>query len=62
MSDASEHYWEAIKLRNEGHDFLDAAKNEKIWRKAKDKIVSMGGGFALKTMYVLMEKYLLEML
>lgn len=62
MSDDSEYHWEAIKLTNSGHDFLEAAKNETVWRKAKDKILSIGGGFTLKAMSVLMEKHLLELL
>jgi DNA-binding transcriptional ArsR family regulator len=62
MSDDSEYYWEAINLTNSGHDFIEAAKNETVWRKAKCKIISIGGGFTLKAMSGLMEKYLLELL
>jgi len=33
------------KLTWEGHDFLDSARSEKNWKKAKDRIVETGGSW-----------------
>jgi len=40
-------YPEAILelLTWEGHDFLDAARNESVWKKAMGKLSSSGGAF-----------------
>jgi hypothetical protein len=35
-----------ISLTWQGHDFLDAARDDTIWRKAKSKILESGGGLA----------------
>jgi len=29
----------------EGHDFLDAARNESVWKKAMSKVSGLGGSF-----------------
>jgi len=36
-----------LKLTWAGHDFLDAARSEGIWNKAKEKIASVGGAWTL---------------
>ncbi|TVQ90226.1 MAG: DUF2513 domain-containing protein [Bacteroidetes bacterium] len=35
--------WAAINLTWEGHEFLDAARNDTIWKKAKDIITGKMG-------------------
>jgi DNA-binding transcriptional ArsR family regulator len=35
--------WATSSLTTHGHDFLDAARNEGIWKKAKELILSKGG-------------------
>lgn len=35
--------WAAKNLTMQGHDFLDAAKDETIWRKAKKYVQDKGG-------------------
>jgi DNA-binding transcriptional ArsR family regulator len=35
-----------ISLTWEGHEFLDAARNDTIWRKAKEKVLKATGGLA----------------
>jgi len=35
------------RLTNAGHDFLDAARNETIWKSFKQKIVKLGGGISI---------------
>lgn len=62
LSIISRCYWEATTLTNDGHDFLETARNDKIWCKTKEKIISIGGGITLKAMYSLMEKYLQELI
>ena len=39
-----------------GYDFLEAAKNDTIWNKAKDSITSMGGGASLSVVKTLLTK------
>ena len=34
------------KMTWEGHDFLDAARNDTIWKKAKEKCLEATGGLA----------------
>jgi Hypothetical protein (DUF2513). len=36
------------RLTWEGHDFLDAARNDKNWRKAKDQILKTGGSWTFE--------------
>ncbi len=36
--------WRPVSLTWEGHDFLEAAKNETIWNKAKAVITEKGSG------------------
>ena len=43
VSDSESIEWAAKNLTMQGHDFLEAAKNETIWRKAKKYIQDKGG-------------------
>jgi len=36
------------RLTNRGHDFLDAARDPGIWKKAKDTITKHGGSFTME--------------
>ena len=38
--------YSAISLTWQGHEFLDAARNDTIWRKAKKKVLETTGGLA----------------
>ena len=41
-------------LTYRGHDFLEHARDDTRWKKAKDKLVSVGGGMTTQTLqYVL---------
>lgn len=37
-------YWEVKALTWEGHDFLDAAKKDSLWEKAKKTVLQKTGG------------------
>jgi hypothetical protein len=37
-----------------GHDFLDAARNDAIWKKAREKIVSIGGAWTIEILKALL--------
>lgn len=39
-----------------GHDFLDAARNEAIWEKAKDKVKDAGGAWTFDVLKALLVK------
>ena len=34
----------------EGHEFLDAARNESVWNQAKEKVLQATGGLAFETL------------
>lgn len=43
------------RLTWDGHDFLEAARNETVWKKARERIKSFGGGVSfavLKTILI----------
>jgi len=37
-----------------GHDFLDAARNENIWKRAQEKIASIGGAWTVEILKALL--------
>lgn len=43
------------QLSWEGHDFLDAARNEKVWRKVQEKIASFGGSVTMTVLKQLLK-------
>ncbi len=43
VSESESTEWAAKNLTMQGHDFLDAAKNETIWQKAKKYVQDKGG-------------------
>src|SRR5687768_4524948 len=42
----------------EGHDFIEAARNETVWRKAVQVVMEKGGGITLEVMKELLKKLL----
>ena len=48
--------WVTNRLTWQGHDFLDAAKNETIWNKAKDVVRENGGIFSLEMLKKILSK------
>lgn len=40
--------WKAKRLTYDGHEFLDAARNDTLWNKAKDKVLSSAGTVTLE--------------
>lgn len=53
--------WKPVRLTWEGHEFLDAARDNARWEKAKNAM-SQAGGFALDVMKQLLIQYLKEQL
>jgi hypothetical protein len=54
--------WLATRLTWEGHDFLDAARNEAFWAKAKTKLAAAGGGLSLGVLKLYLESLAKEWL
>jgi hypothetical protein len=52
-----DYMWLDIRLTWEGHEFLDAARDNKRWEKAKG-VLAQAGGFALDVMKQLLIQYL----
>jgi hypothetical protein len=48
--------WVASRLTTWGHDFLDSARNDTIWKKAKDVVLSTGSSLTIDALkYALTE-------
>lgn len=45
----------------EGHEFLEASKNETIWKKALEFVKSKGGGIALDVLKQLLVKFSVDL-
>jgi hypothetical protein len=61
--DASSHSGQAYLVRGltwEGHDFIEAVRNETVWRKAFGIITEKGGGFTLEMIKELLKRLLAE--
>lgn len=56
-----DYIWKSIRLTWEGHEFLDSARDNGRWEKAKGAM-SQAGGFALDVMKQLLVQYLKDQL
>jgi DNA-binding transcriptional ArsR family regulator len=54
--------WKAMRLTFDGHEFLDAARSDTVWRTAKEKIVSATGVITLEALKVMMPRVMKYML
>lgn len=39
-----------VRITAGGHDFINALRNDTVWRKTKDKVASVGGSVSLGTL------------
>jgi hypothetical protein len=44
----------------EGHEFLDATKNETVWNKTKQLIADKGGSISIEVLKALLQQLLLK--
>ncbi|MBW3140070.1 DUF2513 domain-containing protein [Ferrimonas balearica] len=51
-SSDSDNEWEATTLTSIGHDFLDAARNETIWKKSKAMVLENGAAMTFEMMKI----------
>jgi hypothetical protein len=49
--------WRPRRLTWQGHDFLEAARNDIIWAKAKAKVVEQGVGLSVELMKAVLLSY-----
>lgn len=49
--------WRPRTLTWEGHEFLDAVRNESVWKKIKQAATEKGGGIAFEVLKTLAIKY-----
>ena len=42
--------WKPVRLTWEGHEFLDASRDESRWSKAKSALAKVGGGLAYEVL------------
>ncbi len=52
--------WNVSKLTWAGHEFLDAAKNDTVWKKAKQTIAEKGGNISFEVLKTLLQQLLLK--
>lgn len=52
--------WHISRLTWDGHEFLDAAKNESVWNKAKQIIAEKGGNISIEVLKSLLQQLLLR--
>jgi len=50
------------RLTSKGHDFLDAIRDEGVWKKTREKITEVGGGISLSLVTALATQFLKEKL
>ena len=48
--------WMARDLTWQGHEFLDAAKNDKVWNKVKKKVAEQGGNIPFDVLKELLKQ------
>jgi hypothetical protein len=53
--------WRPKRLTYEGHEFLDAARNDTVWKRAKETLLSTSGAITLEAMKVLLPQILLRL-
>ncbi|KRS20817.1 hypothetical protein AAY72_11705 [Alishewanella sp. WH16-1] len=54
--------WVATSLTSSGHDFLDAARNNTIWKKAMSIVVAQGAALTIETLKAALSKVVRDML
>ncbi|NLG39121.1 MAG: DUF2513 domain-containing protein [Fibrobacter sp.] len=54
--------WVPYRLTWNGHEFLDASRNETVWKKVKGIMANKGGSFAFEVVKSLVISVSLEML
>jgi hypothetical protein len=55
-STLARNYWRAKKLTWKGHEFLEAARNDTIWKKAKTQLTEKVGGMSFDVMLALLKE------
>lgn len=56
----SDDSWFVSSLTWEGHEFLDAIKNDTVWKKAKQIISEKGGNISVEVLKTLLQQLLLK--
>jgi hypothetical protein len=54
--------WIATRLTWEGHEFLEASRNEGVWTKAKQIAAEKGGGLTFEVLKQLLSKLLTDLM
>ena len=54
--------WKAERLTFDGHEFLDAARSDTVWKKAKDRVLSTTGTLTLEALKMALPLVIRQML
>jgi len=49
-----------LRLTWHGHEFLDAARNDSLWVKAKDIVLKQGGAMTFEVLHVVLKRLVLQ--
>jgi hypothetical protein len=60
VSDFSNVDWKPIRLTWEGHEFLEAARDDSRWKKATSTVLQRAGGIAFDVLKQLLTKLMME--
>jgi len=53
--------WKPKRLTYEGHEFLDSARSDTVWSKAKERLLSTSGTITLEALKVLLPQMLIKL-
>jgi hypothetical protein len=53
--------WKPKRVTYEGHEFLDSARSETVWNKAKEKLLSTSGSITLDALKALLPQIILRL-
>lgn len=59
-SDSDGLCWMAMRLTHDGHEFLDASRDESVWRKAKKVVAEKAGGVSFDVIKALLVKWITD--
>jgi uncharacterized protein DUF2513 len=54
--------WKAKRLTFDGHEFLDAARSDTVWKKAKERVLSTTGTLTLEALKMALPLVIRQML
>jgi len=51
-----------VRLSSKGHDFLDAIRDDSVWKKTREKMATVGGSVTMEVVLAIATKFVLDRL